>query len=116
MDDAAQERIAELERKVHELADELAATRQQLAEAQLDQWKGRIDDIEVQLSLAKAEARDQMEPVLDQLRNRWLDAQRQVGSAAGAASDVFGSLRSGVESAVEDLRASLRDARRSVTD
>lgn len=111
MDDATTSRIEQLETRIHELSDQLDATRRQLAEAQLDQWKGRIDDLEVQLNLAKLEASDTMSPVLEQLRNRWLDAQQQLTTAAGAAGDVFGSLRSGVESAFDDLRAAVRDAR-----
>lgn len=116
MDDATQQRIDALEQRITELSDELSATRRQLSEAQLDQWKGRIDDIEVQLGLARLEAQEQLSPVLEQLRNRWLDAQQQLGSATNAAGDVFGSLRSGVESAVDDLRAALRDARRAASE
>ena len=109
-------RIAALEGHIKELSQELADTRKQLAEAQLDQWKGRIDELEVQLSLGKLEATEQMNPVLEQLRNRWLDAQRQLGGATSTAGDVFGSLRSGVESAWDDLRAAVRDARAKAED
>lgn len=107
------DRINALEGHIKELSAELAETRKQLAEAQLDQWKGRIDELEVQLSLGKLEAEEQMNPVLEQLRNRWLDAQRQIGGATSTAGDVFGSLRSGVESAWDDLRQAVADARKS---
>ena len=116
MDDATHQRIDDLEQRIDELAHELDRTRKQLTEAQVDQWKGRIDDIEVQLGLAKLETQQQLAPVLEQLRNGLLDVQEQLGRTTSVASDAFSSLRSGVESAVDDLRSALRDARRTVAD
>lgn len=113
MADDIHQRVDDLEARLRELTEQLTSTRQQLAEAQLDQWKGRLDDIEVQLSLARLEAREQLTPVLEQLRGRVLDAQRQLSTAAGAANDVALSLRSGFEAAVDDLRVGLRDAIRN---
>lgn len=101
-------RIAGLEAHIAELQAELAATRQQLTDAQLDQWKGRIDELEVQIHLGRLDAEQQMQPVLEQLRNWWLDAREQLshtGSAASsAAGDAFSSLRSGVDKAMDQLR------------
>lgn len=110
------DRIAELEGRVAELTDELSATRKQLADAQLDQWKARIDELEVQMHLGRLEAEQQVQPVVDQLRDRWLDARDQIASASSAAGDVFGSLRSSVEAAMEDLRSGMREARSQAGD
>ena len=111
MGDEITDRIGTLEQHIAELQDELKETRRQLTEAQLDKWKGRIDELEVQMSLGRLEATEQMNPVLEQLRNRWLDAQRQLSGATSTGRDVFGSLRSGVESAWDDLRKAIDDAR-----
>jgi|LakMenEpi03Aug12_release.lakeMendotaPanAssembly.Ray.scaffolds.fasta_scaffold27047_6 chromosome segregation ATPase len=115
-EDTTEDRIAGLEARITELQSELAATRQQLTDAQLDQWKGRIDELEVQMHLGRLDAEQQMEPVLEQLRNWWLDAREQLtqtGSAASSlAGDTFASLRSGVDKAMDQLRDGMRSARR----
>lgn len=114
-DDPNEQRIATLESHIAELQAELAETRRQLTDAQLDQWKGRIDELEVQMHLGRLDAEKQMEPVVEQLRNRWLDAREQVtqagSAAASAASDAFGALRQGVEQAMDQLREGARSAR-----
>jgi chromosome segregation ATPase len=114
-DDPTEARIASLESHIAELQAELAETRRQLTDAQLDQWKGRIDELEVQMHLGRLDAEKQMEPVVEQLRNRWLDAREQVtqagSTAASVASDAFGALRQGVEQAMDQLRDGARTAR-----
>ena len=114
-DDPTEERIAGLESRIAELQSELAETRRQLTDAQLDQWKGRIDELEVQMHLGRLDAEKQMEPMLEQLRNRWLDTREQVSqagnAAASAAGDAFSALRSGVEQAMDQLREGARSAR-----
>ena len=111
-DDLTAERIARLEAHLAELQGELSETRRQLADAQLDQWKGRIDEIEVQMHLGRLDAEQQVEPVLEQLRNWWLDAREQLthasASASSAATDAFSSLRQGVDKAMDQLRDSGR--------
>ena len=42
------DRVDELQEQVDGLQEELASVRRQLAAAELDQWRGRIDDLEVQ--------------------------------------------------------------------
>ena len=111
--DPNEDRITELEARITDLQTELAATRKQLTDAQLDQWKGRIDELEVQMHLGRLDAEDQMEPVVEQLRNWWLDAREQVGNAGSVAGDAFSSLRSGVEQAMDQLRRGAGVARRS---
>ena len=78
----------ELEARVHALEAQLDDLRRRLAETELDDWKARIDQLEVQAHLAKMDADDELEPLLEQMRNRLLDARAQfdkAGSAAGGA-------------------------------
>ena len=71
----------DLEARVRALESQLEELRTQLMESQLDEWKARIDQLEVQAHLGEMEAADQINPLLDQLRNRWLDAQDQFDKA-----------------------------------
>jgi chromosome segregation ATPase len=114
--DPTEERISGLEDRIAELQEQLVETRQQLTDAQLDQWKGRIDELEVQMHLGRMEAEDQMEPMIEQLRNRWLDAREQLGQAGSMAGDVFGTLRSGMEQAMDQLLDGMRTARGAAKD
>ena len=51
-----EDRIAQLEDQLHQLQGQQADLRKQLAKAQLDQWQGRIEDLEVQMHLGAVEA------------------------------------------------------------
>lgn len=79
----------------------------QIAELELDQWKGRIDDLEVQLHLGAMAGRDQLNPLVEKLRNSYLDARETVTSTASTAGDVTVRLRKGLEQAMSDIRSAV---------
>jgi hypothetical protein len=89
-------RVADLEKQVSDLTNDLL-------KGQLEDWKARIDQLEVQARLGEMEARDQVSPIVDQLRNKWLDAKEQFDKTQSAAGDALATLRSGVRNAVDDL-------------
>lgn len=107
--------IARLENRILELETQQQALRQQLAQAQIDQWEGRIDDLEVQLHLGELELSDRLAPLVETLRNRWLDAKEQVGLTSSTATDVVETLRSGLEQAMDDIRTAVLDATKVAT-
>lgn len=109
------EDIAGLERRIQELEEQQEALRRQLAQAEIDQWEGRIDDLEVQMHLGTLELSDKLEPLLDTLRNRWLDAKEQVGQSSSTAGDVIDTLRTGLEQAMRDIRTSILEAKKVAT-
>lgn len=96
-------RVADLENQVSQLNMELLGT-------QLDDWKARIDQLEVQAHLGQLEARQQITPLVDQLRNRWLDAREAVANTQDAAGDALSTLRDGVRSAMKDLSDAFDEA------
>ena len=96
-------RVAELEAQVDQLNKDLLDT-------QLDDWKARIDSLEVQMHLGSMEAREELNPLLEQLRNRWLDAQELLDKAGSAAGDAVNSLSDGARKAFRDLTRALDDA------
>lgn len=106
----SEERINELQARIAEVEDQLAALREELRDNQLDLWKARIDDLEVQLRLGQMEARDDIAPVLEKLRNLLLDARSQVNSASTSARDALRTLAEGVKDATDRLRSSITDA------
>ena len=55
-------------------------------------------------------------PVVEQLRDQWLDARERAGDGVDTASDVTGRLREGLESAFTELRSAVADAAHAVRD
>ena len=106
-----EDRITGLEAQIRKLQAEQAEMRKQLARAQLDQWRGRIEDLEVQMHLGAMEASDQLTALMRQLRGKWADARRQVEESISTASGVADAVRTGLENAFDDLRKALLDAR-----
>jgi gas vesicle protein len=106
-----EERIAELEDQIHKLHDQQADLRKQLAKAQLDQWQGRIEDLEVQMHLGAVEASDKAHAQMNKLRDRWADARRQFEESVRTASSVADTVRTGLEKAFDDLRKALLESK-----
>lgn len=106
-----EERIARLEGQIEELRTRQSELHQQLAQAQLDQWQGRVEDLEVQMHLAAMEANDKAADLMQQVRSRWADVRKQVEGATSTATSIGGSLREGLEKAVRDLRKALLESR-----
>lgn len=105
------DRIAKLETKIRKLEGRETDLRKQLAEAQLDQWQGRIENLEVQMHLGAMEANDELTALMNRLRARWADARQQFERSISTASSVGDTVRAGLENAVEDLRKALLESK-----
>jgi hypothetical protein len=109
------ERISKLEAQISALETKQDELYDQLAEARLEQWKGRLEDLEVQAHLGAMETDDRVAPLLQKARDRWDEVRRQVDGATAVAGEAFETLRRGFESAIQDVRRALLDARRQAT-
>jgi len=96
-------RLVSLEAKVDDLTKELMEDR-------VDSLTARIQELEVQMNLGGKDARDEIAPLLDQLRNRMLDMRALVDQAANAAGDALAGLSDNVRGSAADLRSRLEDA------
>lgn len=106
-----EDRIARLEAQIRRLEEKQEVLRKQLTQARLDQWQGKLDDIEVQLHLGALEANDRLAPLLDQLKQRWAGAKGQMEEATRTASDAADTLTAGLESAYRELRKAVLETR-----
>jgi chromosome segregation ATPase len=111
-----EERIAHLEAQINKLHAKQAELHKQFAKAQIDQWQGRIEDLELQMHLGTTEANDKLTAVMDQLRSKWADARRQFEEATSTASSVADTVRTGLESAIKDVRKALLESRDLIAD
>jgi TolA-binding protein len=110
-----EERIAKLEAQIDKLQAKQAELHKQLTKAQIDQWQGRIEDLEVQMHLGAIETSDKLTARMDQLRNKWADARRQFEDAISTASSVADTVRTGLENAVNEVRKALLESKNKLT-
>lgn len=105
------ERITKLEARIDRLQAKQAELHRQLTKAQIDQWQGRIEDLEVQMHLGAMETNDRLTALMKQVRDKWADARRQFDDATATASSVADTVRAGLENAVNDLRKALLESK-----
>ncbi len=107
----AEEHMAELEDQISKLQARQTELHKQLIKAQIDQWQGRLEDLEVQVHLGAADVSDKLTVQMDQLRSKWTDAKRQFEATASTASNVADTLRTGLEDAFKEVRNALLESR-----
>jgi molecular chaperone GrpE (heat shock protein) len=105
-----QDRIGGLEQQIEDLKSQLADVRRRLVSAEFDQWRSRLDDLELQAHLGSLNVQDRVLPAVEQLRNLLLDARERAGDGVDTAGEVTSRLREGVESAYRELRDAVSDA------
>ncbi len=110
-----EERIAKLEAQIDKLRAKQAELHEQLTKAQIDQWQGRLEDLEVQMHLGAMETSDKLTALMDQLRNRWADARREFEGTISTASSVADTVRTGLENAYNEVRKALLESKRKPT-
>jgi chromosome segregation ATPase len=109
------DQIAAMKSRIEELEDQVGDLREQVLRAQIEQWQGRIDDLEVQVHLGSMEVDERVAPLVQGLRDRWLDAQEKLTNAPETTGDVLNALRDGLEKAMGDIRDAVLDVKRTVT-
>jgi predicted nuclease with TOPRIM domain len=105
------EDIAKLQAQIDDLHAQQVDLRKQLAEAQLDQWQARFENLEVQMHLGAKEASGKAHALMDQLRAKWADARHQFEDSISTASSVADTVRTGLEKAYDDLRKALLESK-----
>jgi gas vesicle protein len=110
-----EEHVAQLEGQIEKLNAKQAELRKQLTKAQIDQWQGRIEDLELQIHLGATEASDKLTALMDQLRGKWTDARLQFEDATSTASSVADTVRAGLENAVQEVRKALLESKAKLT-
>ena len=109
------DQIAAMKTRIEELEDQVGDLREQVLRAQIEQWQGRIDDLEVQVNLGSMEVDERVAPLVQGLRDHWLEAQEKLTNAPGTAGDVLDALRGGLDQAMADIRDAVLAAKRTVT-
>lgn len=109
-----EERIAKLEARIDNLQEAHGIVTRQLAEARVDQWQARIDDLEVQIHLGAVEATDKFTALTQELQSRWSKARRQMEDVSATTSEVADTLKAGIESAYNEVRDALLESKKQL--
>ena len=103
--------VEQLKARIDQLEEQQESLRKRLAEVQLDQWQGRIDDLDVQAHLGASELRDRLEPIVKRAQDELATVREQMAAGTETASQATTAVRTGVEQAFDDLRTALRQAK-----
>lgn len=109
------ERIAKLEARLDALHEAQRVVSEKLTRAHLDQWQGRIDDLELQMHLGATEASDRLAVLTEELDKKWRRVRQHVSSASATTTEVTETLREGLESAYKDVRNALIESRKQLS-
>ncbi|CAN5211696.1 hypothetical protein BH09ACT12_BH09ACT12_00830 [soil metagenome] len=108
------ERITTLEARIDTLTEAHDAVNRQLAQARIDQWQSRIDELELQVHLGRLEATDRVTEMTAELQSRWSKARRQLQEATTTTAAVAGTLQTGLDKAYHELRDAVIASRKQL--
>lgn len=111
---SSEDRIKDLEKQIARLQERQEELGKQLAQAEMDRWQGRIEDLEVQMHLGAMDANDRLEGLLEQVRSRWTEATAQYAGTASAASEGLGAVRTSLQTAYKEIRQALLDTKTKI--
>lgn len=111
MEKEAEAGAESFERQVDHLSRQVAEMMSFMAGSQLDQWMARIEDLELQASLARMELREEAGPRIEDLKGRLETARTELATAGDKAGDVWGVLSQGVRAAFADLKAAFEETK-----
>ena len=80
----------------------------------LDEWRGRIDELLVQADLASKDVSEEVRTQRDRRAERLPGRQEQAPRDPADAGSNLGSLRSGVEKLLDDLRQAYQSAEAAI--
>lgn len=104
-------RTSTFEAQVDHLGRQVEELTTFVARSQLDQWQSRIDDLELQIALARMTLREEAAPRIDELRSRLEKARGELATVGERAGSAWGSLSAGLRSAIGELKDAFEETR-----
>jgi hypothetical protein len=104
-----QDRIKALEEQMARLRSEQDGLREQLAQAEVDRWQERVDDLELQVHLATMETNEKVNQLFQQVQHRWAAGKAQLERRSSAATE-------GAEAVRESLRTAFAEIRHAILE
>ena len=83
---------------------------QQKLQAQLDEWKAKVDVLKAKASGASADAQLEMRKHITALEGKLEEGKAKLDELAGASEDAWESVKEGMESSWGTLKSAFNDA------
>ncbi len=83
---------------------------QQKKQAQLDEWQAEVDRLKAKASQASADAQLELNKQIDLLKGQIEEGKAKLAQVAESSDDAWASIKDGVESAWDTLKAAFSDA------
>lgn len=83
---------------------------QQKKQAQLDKWKAELDKLKAKASAASADAQLELNKEIEVLEGKVEEGQTKLAEIADASDDAWESIKDGVESSWDSMKAAFSDA------
>jgi len=77
---------------------------------QLKQLASKIDEMEVQANLAKAEAKEKYQRQISDLRSKKAEAEQKLNEVRSKGEEAWQDLKTGIDSAVDDMLGAVESA------
>jgi outer membrane murein-binding lipoprotein Lpp len=107
----AEDRVRELETQIGKLQAQQADLRRQLIKTRMENWQGRIDDLEVQIHAGAVETSEKLTAKMDQLRSTWADTKKQWEAAVSTAASAGDTVHTGLQNAYRELHDAMLEAK-----
>ena len=78
--------------------------------SELDLLRGYMDELKLQAHLGQKEARDQAQPLLDEVQKRYDESRRKLDQLREGSGGAVNDIQDGLKRSVQDLRDALRHA------
>lgn len=107
---ATDTRIEELERQVEALTDRVESLTEAVADAAVENWQTRIEQLQLQAALGRMEVRDEITPVMERLRNAFEAARSELTEVPAVVGEAAEELRPALrrfEKAFDEARRAL---------
>ncbi len=114
MERAAESEHPTFERQVDHLSRQVADLTTFMADSQLDQWRARVDDLELQMALGRMELKEEATPKVEELRLKLDEAKDELAKAGDKASEVWTVISGGLRSAFAELKGAFEETKETV--
>jgi len=115
LETAADSEQTTFERQVDDLSRQVKELTTFMVDGQLDQWKSRIDDLELQMALGRMELKEEAGPKIDELKTKLDEARAELTAAGDKATEVWATLSAGLRSAFAELKDAFVETKHLVT-
>lgn len=83
----------------------------QQLKTRLDEWSAQIDELDAKARQSQAEAKEQLQARVNELKNKRQEVQVKLSQLTGASTETWETMKTGAEVLWEDLKQTLSESK-----